>query len=40
MAEESLAEAFDRIGIHPLPLVEALQAMTEDERRAVLARAV
>ena len=36
MAEESLAEAFDRLGIRPLPSVEDLKAMTEDERRAAL----
>jgi hypothetical protein len=36
MAEESLAEAFERIGIRPLPSVEALKAMTEAERRAAL----
>jgi hypothetical protein len=37
MAEESLAEAFDRIGLRPLPSVEALKAMTEAERRAAQA---
>ncbi len=36
MAEESLAEVFERIGIRPLPPVEALKAMTEAERRAAL----
>ena len=36
MAEESLAQAFERIGIRPLPPVEALKAMTEDERLAAL----
>lgn len=34
MGEESLAEAFERLEVRPLPSVEDLQAMTEDERRA------
>jgi hypothetical protein len=37
MAEESLAEAFDRLGIRPLPSVEELKAMTEEERQAAFA---
>ena len=37
MAEESLAEAFDRLGIGPLPSVDELRAMSEAERRAALA---
>jgi hypothetical protein len=37
VAEESLAEAFDRLGILPLPSAEELKAMTEAERRAALA---
>lgn len=37
MAEESLVEAFDRLGIGPLPSVDELRAMGEDERRAALA---
>jgi hypothetical protein len=37
VAEESLAEAFDRLGIRPLPAVEELQAMSEGERLSVLA---
>ena len=34
MAEESLAEAFARLGIRPLPLVDELKAMSEGERQA------
>lgn len=37
MAEESLVEAFDRLGIGPLPSVDEMRAMGEDERRAALA---
>jgi hypothetical protein len=37
VAEESLTEAFDRLGIGPLPSVDELRAMSEDERRAALA---
>lgn len=37
MAEESLAEAFDRLGIGPLPSVDELRVMSEGERRAALA---
>jgi hypothetical protein len=37
VAEESLAEAFDRLGVQPLPTVEELQAMSEAERLSVLA---
>ena len=37
MAEESLAEAFDRLGVRPMPSVEELQGMSETERRAALA---
>ena len=37
MAEESLAEAFERLGVRPLPSLEELQGMSEDERSAALA---
>lgn len=37
MADETLAGAFDRLGIRPLPSVEDLKAMTESERRAAVA---
>jgi len=37
MAEESLAQAFARLGVRPLPSVEELQAMSEMERAAALA---
>lgn len=34
MAEGSLAEAFDRLGVRPLPSVEELKGMTPEERQA------
>ena len=34
MAEESLADAFVRLGVRSLPSVEELKGMTEDQRRA------
>jgi Fe-S cluster assembly scaffold protein SufB len=37
VAHESLADAFDRLGIRPMPSIEDLKAMTEDERRAAVA---
>ncbi len=37
MEDESLAEAFDRLGIQRLPSIEDLKAMTDAERRAALA---
>lgn len=37
MADESLADAFDRLGIKPLPSIDDLKAMTDAERRAAVA---
>lgn len=37
MAEESLAEAFARLGIRPLPSVEELKGMSPEERKAAFA---
>lgn len=37
MAQESLAEAFARLGIKPMPSVDELKLMTEEERHAAVA---
>jgi hypothetical protein len=37
MAEESLAEAWERLGIRPLPSVDELKGMREEERQAEFA---
>ena len=37
MAEESLGEAFDRLGVRPLPSVEELKGMTPEQRQAAFA---
>lgn len=36
MTDESLAEAFVRLGLRPLPPVEELAAMSDEERRAAI----
>ena len=37
MAEESLVEAFERLGVRSLPPIEDLEGMTEADRREALA---
>lgn len=37
MAQESLADALDRLGIKPMPTVDELKLMTEEERQAAVA---
>jgi hypothetical protein len=37
VAQESLADALDRLGIKPMPTVEELKLMTEEERQRAVA---
>jgi hypothetical protein len=37
MAHEPLADAFDRLGIKPMPSIDELKLMTDGERQAALA---
>jgi hypothetical protein len=37
MAHESLADAFARLGVQPMPSIDELKLMTDAERRAALA---